>query len=577
MLKGIAVSRGIAEGGAYVLEDESPLTVPRRAIDEAAVATELARFAAALDEAEGCLRGVHADLLTRVGPEEARVFEADILLLRDPTLSERVAARCSREKINVEAAVADVVEELSASFAALEDAYLRERAADVRDVGRRILERLLTHRCEHLHHLPDGVIIVTGELLPSATARMNLQAVRGIVTEGGGRTSHTSILTRSLGIPGVIGVKDATRRIKTGDALIVDGTAGTVHVDPSPDVRREYARLAAEFAAYRESLDDVLDLPAVTGDGVAVELSANIGKIADAEAAMLFKAEGVGLYRTEFNFLVRDRFPTEEEQYRIYASVADRMQPRPVVIRALDLGSDKTLPYFPMPSEANPSLGRRGTRLLLRHPDLLRAQLAAILRLGATHPVSVLLPMIGAVEEVVAVKTVLDDVKARLRRDGVPFAPDLPVGVMIETAAAAIVAGDLAQEADFLSVGTNDLIQYLLAADRTSEEMATYYEPLHPAVLRTIRAVVEAARAAGKKASVCGEMAGNAAYTELLLGLGVRSFSVTPSEILAIKKVVRSVTLAHAERLAARVLEFRTVQDIKTCCRAFGVAFAEEL
>jgi len=577
MLKGIAVSRGIAEGTAYVLEDTGPLTVPRRAIDEAAVASELARFAAALDEAEACLRGVHADLRERIGAEEARVFEADVLLLRDPTFSSRVAERCSRERINVEAAVADVVEQLSTSFAALEDVYLRERAADVRDVGRRILERLLTHRCEHLHHLPEGVIIVTGELLPSATARMNLQAVRGIVTEGGGRTSHTSILTRSLGIPGVIGVKDAVRSIKTGDALIVDGTAGSVHVNPSPEVRREYERLEAEVAAYRDSLDEVLDLPAVTGDGVVVELSANIGKIADAEAAALFRADGVGLYRTEFNFLVCDRFPTEEEQYRIYASVADRMRPRPVVVRALDLGSDKMLPYFPMPVEANPSLGQRGTRLLLRHPDLLRAQLGAILRLGATHPVSVLLPMVGAVEEVVAVKEILDDVKGRLRREGAPFDANLPVGAMIETAAAAIVAGDLAEEADFLSVGTNDLIQYLLSADRTSEGMVAYYEPLHPAVLRTIHAVVEASRAAGKKISVCGEMAGSAVYTELLLGLGVRSFSVTPSEILAIKRVVRSITLARAERLAAHVLKLKTVQDIKTYCRAFGVAFADEL
>jgi len=342
-------------------------------------------------------------------------------------------------------------------------------------------------------------------------------------------------------------------------------------------VRREYARLQAAFAAYRDSLDEMRDVPAVTADGVTVELSANIGKIADAETAVLFEAEGVGLYRTEFNFLVCDRFPTEEEQYRIYAGVADRMRPRPVVIRALDLGSDKALPYFPRPAEANPALGQRGTRLLLRHPDLLRAQLGAILRVGATHPVRVLLPMIGAVEEVIAVKTILEDVKDRLRRERVPFDANLPVGVMIETAAAAIVAGDLAEEADFLSVGTNDLVQYVLSADRTSEDMIAYHEPLHPAVVRTIHAVVTAARTAGKKLSVCGEMAGNAAYTELLLGLGVRSLSVTPGEILAIKKVVRSITLARAGQLAARVLELKTVHDIKTCCRTFGVAFADEL
>ncbi|MCC6849272.1 MAG: phosphoenolpyruvate--protein phosphotransferase [Deltaproteobacteria bacterium] len=577
MLKGVAVSRGIAEGAAYVLDDAVPLAVPRRTIDDGAVASELARFAAALDEAEACLREVRDDLERQIGSEEARVFEADMLLLRDPTFSRRVTEHCAARKINVEAAVADVVEELALGFAALDDVYFRERAADVRDVGRRVLERLLTHRCEHPRHLPDGVILVAVELLPSATARVNLQAVRGIVTERGGRTSHTSILTRSLGIPGVVAVAEAVRRIKSGDTLIVDGMAGSVHVNPSPRVRDDYARSQAEFLAYRNSLAEIVALPAETADGAAVELSANVGKIADAEAAMLFEADGVGLYRTEFGFLVRDRFPSATEQHRMYEAVVDRLRSRPAVIRLLDVGSDKPLSYFPMAEEPNPALGRRGTRLLLRHPDLLRAQLEAILRLSATHAVSVLLPMIGAVEEVVEVKAVMADVAAGLRRAKVPCNSGLPVGAMIETPAAAVLARELAQEVDFLSVGTNDLVQYLLSADRTSETMTAYYEPLHPAVLRTLHAVVEAGRAAGKKTSVCGEMAGNPAYAELLLGLGVRSFSVTPGEILEIKKVIRAASLARARQLAARVLTLRTVEEIKACCRGSGVAFAAEL
>lgn len=576
-LKGIAVSRGIAEGTAYVLAEAGPLTIPRRAIDDGMVAAELARFAAALDEAECCLRGVHDDLRRHVDPEEARVFEADILLLRDPAFSERVAERCARQKINVEAAVADVVDELSTRFAAFDDAYLRERAADVRDVGRRILERLLTHRCEHLHHLPDGVIVVTGELPASATARMNLHAVRGIVTAGGGRTSHASILTRSLGIPGIVAVAGAVPAIKTGDALIVDGNTGTVHVNPPPTIRREYARLRVELAAYRAGLAPMLDLPAVTADGIAVKLAANVGTIADAESAKLCGADGVGLYRTEFDFLVRDRFPTEEEQYRTYAAVAAQMQPRPVVIRLLDVGSDKPLPYFPMPLEPNPALGRRGTRLLLLHPDLLRAQVTAILRLSATHPVRILLPMVSAIEEVAAVKAVIADLAEGLRRQGIAVAPDVPLGAMIETPAAAVLAPELAQEVDFLSIGSNDLVQYLLGADRNSREMAAAYEPLHPAVLRTLQAVLTAGRAAGRETSICGEMAGNPAYTELLLGLGARSFSVAPGEILEIKKVVRSVTVAGAERLAAHVLALRTAREIKAWCRGAGTAGAAGL
>ncbi|HEX9046712.1 MAG TPA: phosphoenolpyruvate--protein phosphotransferase [Verrucomicrobiae bacterium] len=564
MFKGVSISPGVARGAAWVLDDHAPLTIPRRTIPETEVASELARFAAALNEAEGCLRGIQKEVQQTVGAKEARVFDAQVLMLRDPGFIKQVTESCSTRKINIEAAVADTVEKLTARFASLKDACLRERAADVRDVGRRVLERLLTHRCEHHTELPEGAIVVTGELLPTTTARINFQAVRGVVTERGGRTSHAAILTRSLGIPGVIGIKEASQRIQTGDPLIVDGLAGMVHVHPSPAVHREYDRLEADFAAYREQLHQVIDLPAVTADDVAVNLSANIGKIADAEAAMLFKADGVGLYRTEFAFLVRDRFPTEEDQVEIYLAVADRLQTKPLVIRVLDLGSDKTLPHLPMPAEANPALGLRGTRLLLKHPDLLRSQLGAILRVNATHPVSVLLPMIGSVEEVREVKAILEETKSRLRRDQLPFNPSLRVGAMIETPAAAMVAGDLADEVDFFSVGTNDLIQYLLCADRTSPEVLAAYEPLHPAVLRVLKTAVDAAHAAGKEISVCGEMAGNATCVELLLGLGLRSFSVTPGEILAVKKAIRLARISAAEQLAAEVLAMRTIEEIKT-------------
>ena len=569
MLRGIPVSRGIARGKAYVVEDKGPLAIPRRHIDLSEVDAELARLEKMLHKAEAALSAVQEQVRRRIGSEEAGIFDAQILLLRDPAFIKRVADRCSNQRLNIEAALADVTDEVSLAFADIKDPYFRERAADVRDVSRRVLELLLKRQSAELFDLPAGAIVVATELFPSTTARMNLQAVSGIVTERGGRTSHASILTRSMGIPGVVAVKKATHTINSGDELIVDGITGSVFINPKSTVVREYDRLQADFAAYQSSLKEIIDLPAVTCDGVNIRLCANIGKLADAEAAYLFKADGIGLYRTEFNFLVRDRFPSEKEQFEIYKSVAERMHPRQVIIRVLDLGSDKALPYFPFPRETNPSLGAQGTRLLLKYPDILKTQLRAILRLSSMHDVGVLFPMISSIEEIAAAKKILEKVKQSLQRRRVPFNPDIPIGVMIEVPSAAILADRLAREVDFFSIGTNDLVQYLLTADRTSQEMADYYEPLHPAVLHTIKCVVDHARAANKVLSVCGEMAGNAGYTELLLGLGVRGLSIAPGEILEIKRLIRSMKMSEAEELAEHVLSLGTVTEIKRCLERF--------
>jgi phosphotransferase system enzyme I (PtsI) len=325
--------------------------------------------------------------------------------------------------------------------------------------------------------------------------------------------------------------------------------------------------LEADLQAHETALKDLVDLPAVTRDGVLVKLCANIGKSADAVTAAKPNADGVGLYRTEFVFLVQDHFPSEEEQYRMYRTTADRLKPREVVIRVLDIGSDKLLPYFPLPREANPLLGRRGIRLLLAHPEVLRPQLRAILRLSATHPVSILLPMVGGVEDLHAAKAAIESVKASLAAEHQPFNPQVPVGAMIETPAAAIMTSRLAQEVDFFSIGTNDLVQYLLTTDRTSSDVAAYYEPLHPAVLQVLASVASAAKAKNKPVSICGEMAGNPAYTTLLLGLGFRSFSVSPGEILEIKNAIRSTSLQQADHLARQVLELGTIQEAKALLR----------
>ena len=416
-------------------------------------------------------------------------------------------------------------------------------------------------------NVPDGSVIVTSELLPSVTAQLDGQTIRGLIAEKGGQTAHATILARALGIPLLIHVSDASKIIRTDDQLIVDGLAGRVFVNPAPAILREYDRLEADLQAHRTALKGLIELPAMTLDGVQIKLCANIGKAADAVAAATLNADGVGLYRTEFVFLVQDHFPSEEEQYQMYRTTAEHLKPREVVIRVLDIGSDKLLPYFPLPLETNPSLGCRGTRLLLAHPEILLSQLRAILRLSATHPVSILFPMVGGVEDLFAAKAVIESAKASLAAERQPFNPRVPVGAMIETPSAAIMTGRLAQEVDFFSIGTNDLVQYVLTADRTSNEVASYYEPLHPAMLRVLASVASAAKAKRKSISICGEMAGNPAYTQLLLGLGFRSLSVSPSEILEIKNAIRSISMQQAEDFTRRILQLNTIQEIKDCLR----------
>ena len=566
MIKGLAVSPGINSGMAYVISSGSHLVIPRREIAEGEIRPELARFDAAIKEAERELLAVQKEVKQKIGKKEGEIFAAQILILKDSAFLNEVSLAVLNKKTNVEAALASVVEKYSRVFSEIEDVYFRERASDIRDVGRRILS-LLTKQGQETSAIPDGSIVVADELLPSTTAQMEIEKIWGIITERGGKTSHSSILARSLGIPAVIGVKDACLKIKTGDFLIVDALAGTVFVNPGKQVRDEYEKLESDFKAHRNALKELIDLPNCTQDGTRISLFANIGKIADAATALLFKAEGIGLYRTEFSFLIRDQFPTEEAQYQIYKALAERLNPALVRIRVLDLGGDKILPYFPRPQTKNPLLGERGMRLLLKHQDILATQLRAILRVSVSFPVSILLPMVTSVEEVIQSKKILENVKSSLKAEGVKFNPRIPLGVMIEVPSAVMIARRLAREVDFLSLGTNDLIQYLLAADRASDTMIPYYEPFHPAVLQAIKFVVGAAREEGKELSVCGEMGGDPAYTELLLGLGIRNFSVAPGEILEVKEAIRSIVVKRAQDLAERVLELGTVQEIQECLK----------
>jgi phosphotransferase system enzyme I (PtsI) len=562
-LRGAAVSTGIAIGDAYVLARTHRAVVPRRSVELAEVAGELARFEAALVKAEGELLALRKDVADRIGVGEADIFAAQAQVVRDQALHSQVVAVVHEKRVNIEAALAEVIDKFTRAFDQIPDASLRERAADIRDVGRRIFAALVDDDGPNLLEIPEGCILVADELLPSATARFELTRVRAFVTDRGGKFSHTSILARSMRMPSVSGVQEAALKIKTGDRLIVDGISGVIFVNPDEAVEREYARVEAELRGYKEELQKIALLPSVTLDGAVIPLLANVSKLSDTEAAALYRADGIGLYRTEFSFSIRSTFPTEEEQYEFLKLAAERIHPRKIVLRLLDVGGEKELAYLPLPASRNPSLAQRGIRLLLRNPDVLRRQLRAFLRVSAQHPVSILLPMVGGLEEVRATRAVVEHVKAELASEGARFNAHVPIGVMIEVPSAAVLTATLAKEVDFFSLGTNDLVQYVLAADREDETVAEYYRPLHPAVLRLIHSVAEAARNAGRPLTICGEMAGDPQYSELLLGLGLREFSVAPGEMLEVKNAIRNATLEGARLLAAEALEAASVTEVE--------------
>jgi phosphotransferase system enzyme I (PtsI) len=563
MIRGMSVSSGIAHGAAYVLSSVDETLVARRSVDAGEVDAELVRFDVALAAAEKELLALGEDVALRIGTSEGDIFAAQALVVRDHSLHRQVVSAVQQHRVNVEAAVADVIEKFVRAFDQVSDPHLRERAADIRDIGRRILAALAKDDGSGVLEIPEGSILVADELLPSATARFELARVRALVTDRGGKFSHTSILARSSRIPAVSGIREAPLKIKTGDQLIVDGVSGVVFVNPDESIRGEYERLEAELSGYRAGLQKGLDLPSVTLDGTAVPLLANASKVSDTEAACLYRADGIGLYRTEFAFSIRGAFPSEDEQYQLLKRAAERIHPRKIVLRLLDVGGDKQLSYFPLPSTRNPSLAQRGIRLLLKHPELLKGQLRAFLRVSAEHPVSVLLPVVGGIEEVRATRAVLAQAMAELGAEGKAFNPNVPLGAMIEVPSAAVLTAVLAKELDFFSLGTNDLVQYVLAADRENDSVGDYYQPLHPAVLRVIRFVADAARDAGRPLTICGEMAGDPAYTELLLGLGLREFSVAPGEMLEVKNAIRAVTLADAQALATAALAKGSTNEIE--------------
>ncbi len=562
IVRGTAVSSGFAQGTAYLLSCAGGTAVPLRTIENGQVDREISRFDEALIRAEHDLLTLKDAVARKIGAAEGDIFAAHALLVRDPSFHDKVVGLVREKRINVEAAVAEVNETFSHAFEEIPDPYLRERASDIRDIAARILAELAETRASE-PQIPEGAVVVADDLLPSVTARLELSRIAGLVTERGGRFSHTGILARAQGIAAVAGATGATTHIRTGDRVIVDGVSGVVFVNPDAEVRREYDRLQSDIQAYRQELQHLVDLPPVTRDGTRIGLMANASKLSDTEAALLYRADGIGLYRTEFAFTIRDTMPTEDEQFEFLLRAAERLHPRKLVVRLLDVGGDKELPYMRLAARRNPSLAQRGIRLLLEHRDILDRQLRALLRVSAEHDIAILLPVVGGLEEVRLARAVIEEVKEGLRAQGLRFNPAVPVGAMIEVPSAALMASTLAEEVDFFSLGTNDLVQYLLAADREDDSVASYYQPLHPAVLRLIHELVEAAGRAGRPLTICGEIGGDPAYTSLLLGLGLRGFSVAPGKLLDIKRAIRQTDLIEARALAARALALGSVAEIE--------------
>jgi len=558
-LQAIAASPGIALGPVFIYRPTLPELKVETVTDSQA---EWERLLAAVQLAKDDLESVRQTTGQQVGQYEAAIFDAHLLILQDPDLLAAVRDQIFRQQINAEAAWQQAIETTAAGYKALDDPYLQARAADVTDVGLRLL-RILTGKATASLTLPQPVILVAHDLTPSDTAGLDPEMVLGICTELGGATSHSAILARALGIPAVVGAGTAVAQLKDGLQIALDGSRGRIWLEPDPDqwaaltAARE-AWLTAQAAARGQSQE-----PAITVDGRRFEVVANVRSAADARTALENGAEGVGLLRTEFLYLERTTAPSEAEQVEAYAAIATVMEKRPLIIRTLDVGGDKPLPYLDTGAEDNPFLGWRGIRLCLDQPEILKTQLRAILRVSPGHQLKVMFPMITTVEEVRAAKRILAEAQAELQAEGVPFDESMEVGIMVETAAAVLMADQLAAEVDFFSIGSNDLTQYVMAADRGNNRVAGLADAYQPAVLRAIQQTIAAGHEAGIWVGLCGELAGDPLATPLLVGMGLDEFSMSAPMIPAVKQRIQALTLAEAEKIVARVLGMGTAGEVR--------------
>lgn len=560
-MRGTGASSGIGIGKAVVVRDEKPEVVQVSISDKD---KEVKRFEDVLAKITEATMEMAASLANKVGGKEAEILNGHVLLLSDPMLSEEIKQKIQNESVNAEFAVDSVYDMYAGMFASMDDELMQQRATDMKDLKVRILKGLLGMADVDVARLPEGSILVAEDLTPSMTAGLNPQTVCGIVTELGGRTSHSAILSRALEIPAVVAISGLLDNIHDGDTVCFDGDKGEVVINPDADTLAEYEKKKEAYLLEKKELENYKGKPSVTKDGRKVEIVANIGKPEDAQRALEYDAEGVGLFRTEFLFMDRDNAPTEEEQFEAYKKVATLMKDKPVIIRTLDIGGDKEIPYLGIEQDENPFLGYRAIRLCLdRKEDLYRPQLRALLRASAFGDIRIMIPLITCVDEIREAKALIREIMGDLDRENIAYNKDIQVGIMIETAASSIMADVFAKEVDFFSIGTNDLTQYTMCVDRGNAKVSYLYSPLNPAVLRSLKRVITSAKEAGIMVGMCGEAAADPLLIPLLLVWGLDEFSMSASSILKSRKLVTNSSIADLEKVEKEVMKFTTEKEVR--------------
>lgn len=558
-LQGIAASNGIAIAKAYRLVEPN-LSFEKQTIEDAD--SEVSRFKEAIEKSKAELEAIRDRAQVELGADKAAIFEAHLLVLTDPELNGPIEDKIKSEKVNAEAALKDTADMFVMMFEQMDNEYMKERAADIRDVTKRVLSHLLGVQLVNPSMIAEEVIIVAEDLTPSDTAQLNRQYILGFTTDIGGRTSHSAIMARSMEIPAVVGTKSATEDINNGDLVIVDGLKGEVHINPTPELVEEYRNIHQQYEAQKTEWAKLVNEKTVSADDHHVELAANIGTPKDLKGVIENGGEGVGLYRTEFLYMGRDQLPTEEEQFEAYKAVLEGMNGKPVVVRTLDIGGDKELPYLQLPKELNPFLGFRAIRLCLEEQDIFRTQLRALLRASIYGNLKVMFPMIATLDEFREAKAILEDEKQKLITAGQKVSDSIELGIMVEIPSTAVLADQFAKEVDFFSIGTNDLIQYTMAADRMNQRVSYLYQPYSPSILRLVKMVIDAAHAEGKWAGMCGEMAGDETAIPLLIGLGLDEFSMSATSILKARSQIKKLSKAEMEKLANQVLNMQTTSQV---------------
>lgn len=558
-LNGIGASAGIAIAKAYRLE-EPDLTVSKKEVADKTA--EVLRFDEAIQKSKSELLKIKEHAFRELGADKAEIFEAHILVLSDPELLNPVKDKISSEAVNAEFAMKETADMFVSMFESMDNEYMKERAADIRDVTKRVIGHLLGVEIPNPSMISEEVIIIAEDLTPSDTAQLNRQYVLGFTTDIGGRTSHSAIMARSMEIPAVVGTKTATADIKNGDIVIVDGIDGDVIVNPSEDVIAGFEKKKAQYEVQKAEWAKLVNEETVTKDGQHVELAANIGTPDDVRGVLENGGEAVGLYRTEFLYMGRDQLPTEDEQFEAYKAVLERMEGKPVVVRTLDIGGDKELPYLNLPKEMNPFLGFRAIRLCLEEQEIFRTQLRALLRASTFGNLKIMFPMIAVVDEFRQAKAILLEEKQKLVNEGVQVSDNIEIGMMVEIPSTAVLADQFAKDVDFFSIGTNDLIQYTMAADRMNERVSYLYQPYNPAILRLVTLVIEAAHKEGKWVGMCGEMAGDPLAIPVLLGLGLDEFSMSATSILPARSLIKNLSKEEAASFKEEILSMSTTEEV---------------